>query len=227
MTCPKAVLLAPTSERPYRVVGGNLTANTTYSQRQSRRGYLATMPNKKPSAGRLATVIPLLAAPWATARASFLSGETLDTAADIIAIVVLVLVPVIAIALFWLVHILPEKIAEQRQHPQKDAVKVLCLLSLVFGGLLWPLAWILAYTKPVLYKMAYGRDKHDDYYRELAESDPAEAARVGNEVSRLRSELDTLAAQGQLPPELQDIRERLLALEPRVPHGSAPPGGAG
>ncbi len=28
----------------------------------------------------------------------------------------------------------------------------------LFGGLLWPIAWLLAYTKPVLHKMAYGTD---------------------------------------------------------------------
>ena len=39
------------------------------------------------------------------------------------------------------------------------SIQTLCLLSLVFGGLLWPLAWLWAYTKPVLYKMAYGTDK--------------------------------------------------------------------
>jgi hypothetical protein len=36
-------------------------------------------------------------------------------------------------------------------------------LSLVFGGLLWPIAWLWAYSKPVVHKMAYGTDKasHD------------------------------------------------------------------
>jgi hypothetical protein len=29
---------------------------------------------------------------------------------------------------------------------------------LFFGGLLWPLAWLWAYSKPVFYKMAYGTD---------------------------------------------------------------------
>ena len=83
-----------------------------------------------------------LAAP--PAHASFLSGEALDTAADIIAIVVLFLVPVVGIVVFWMVHVLPEKIAEKRHHPQTDAIHTLCLLSLVFGGLLWPLAWLWA-----------------------------------------------------------------------------------
>lgn len=92
-----------------------------------------------------------------------------DSAANFIAIVVIVLVPCAGIALFWLVHVLPEKIAERRHHPQKEAIKVLCLLSLVFGGLLWPLAWLWAYSKPVFHKMAYGRDKHDEFYEEVHE----------------------------------------------------------
>jgi CBS domain containing-hemolysin-like protein len=90
-----------------------------------------------------------------------LSGEVVDTIAGYLAIFVLVFVPALLIYLFWMVHILPEKIAERRGHPQADAIKTLCLLSLVFGGLLWPLAWLWAYSKPVLYKMAYGTDRVD------------------------------------------------------------------
>ena len=78
---------------------------------------------------------------------------------------IIVVMPIGGIVLFWLVHVLPEKIAEKRHHPQKDAIHVLCLLSLVFGGLLWPLAWLWAYSKPVLHQLAYGRDKHEDYFR--------------------------------------------------------------
>jgi Protein of unknown function (DUF3302) len=89
------------------------------------------------------------------------SPEFVDTLADYIAIFVLVFVPALLIYLFWMVHILPEKIAERRGHPQADAIKTLCLLSLVFGGLLWPIAWLWAYSKPVLYKMAYGTDRVD------------------------------------------------------------------
>jgi hypothetical protein len=58
-----------------------------------------------------------LAAP--AAHAAFLSGEALDTAADVLAIVVLFLVPAVAIVLFWIVHVLPEKIAHKRHHPQR------------------------------------------------------------------------------------------------------------
>jgi hypothetical protein len=71
---------------------------------------------------------------------------------------VLIIGPIIGIAIFWMVHILPEKIAEKKKHPQAKAIQCVCLLSLCFGGILWPLAWLWAYTKPVLHKMAYGTD---------------------------------------------------------------------
>ena len=96
------------------------------------------------------------------AHASLLSPEMEDKLATFIAIAVLFIVPVTLIVLFWMVHILPEKIAHQRHHPQFEAIRTLCLLSLVFGGLLWPIAWIWAYSKPVMYKLAYGTDKHPD-----------------------------------------------------------------
>jgi hypothetical protein len=91
--------------------------------------------------------------------AMFLSAELVDTIAGYLAIFVLVFVPALLIYVFWMIHILPEKIAERRGHPQADAIKTLCLLSLVFGGLLWPIAWLWAYSKPVLHQMAYGYDR--------------------------------------------------------------------
>ena len=110
---------------------------------------------------RITALLGVLLAP-VPAIAAFLSGEALDTAADWLAIIVLIIVPVAAIVVFWLVHILPEKIAEKKRHPQAKAIQVMCLLSLVFGGMLWPVAWLWAYTKPVLHKMAYGTDVDDE-----------------------------------------------------------------
>lgn len=145
------------------------------------------------------------------ARASLFSGEALDTVADVIAVVVLIVVPAVVIVAFWLIHILPEKIAEKRHHPQKAAINTLCLLSLFFGGLLWPLAWLWAYTRPIGYRMAYGTDKHEDYFVEMGAK-----AREGNlpvaEIAHLREELDAMAARGQLPPELKTLRADLDAL---------------
>lgn len=106
--------------------------------------------------GPLLGLLCLLPAP---AHASMFKGEALDNIADVLTWVVLIVAPVVGIVVFLLIHILPEKIAEKKQHPQAKAIQCLCLLSLVFGGLLWPIAWLWAYTKPVLHKMAYGTDK--------------------------------------------------------------------
>ena len=147
-----------------------------------------------------------LAAP--PARAVFLSGEALDTAADILALVVLFVVPVVVIVLFWLVHVLPEKIAHKRHHPQVEGITTLCLLSLVFGGLLWPLAWLWAYTKPIGYRVAYGTDKHDAYFEEMDEQHRA-GTLPSESVLQLREELASMESRGALPPKLRALKARL------------------
>ena len=165
-----------------------------------------------------------LAAFASLARAAFLHGDALDTAADVIAIVVLIVVPVVVIVVFWLVHVLPERFAEQRHHPQAAAIQTLCLLSLFFGGLLWPLAWLWAFTKPVGYRMAYGTDKHETYHEEMGEKARAGTITQG-ELEHLRGELDAMAARGALTPNLQRLREDLAAVVVDDAAKSAAPGG--
>jgi len=155
------------------------------------------------------------------AHASFLSGEALDTMADILAIVVLFLVPAVGIVVFWIVHVLPEKIAEKRHHPQTAAITTLCLLSLVFGGLLWPIAWLWAFTKPVMHRMAYGTDKHEDFFDEMAEKH-REGSLLREEAAHLREELEAMEARGALPPNLRSLKDelarlRLADVQSRVP----------
>ena len=136
------------------------------------------------------------------------SGEMVDKIADVLTIVVIIVVPLVGVVLFWLVHILPEKFAHKRHHPQTDAIQVLCLLSLVFGGLLWPLAWLWAFTKPVGYRMAYGTDKHEDYYGEMAEKHAA-GGLSPEEASLLAADLAAMAKTGTLAPGLRALKERL------------------
>lgn len=165
---------------------------------------------KRLPAAALAIAAILAAMP---ARAAFLSGEALDKAADIVAIVVLIVVPVVVIVVFWIVHVLPERIAEKNHHPQAKAIQTLCLLSLVFGGLLWPLAWLWAYTRPVLHKAAYGTDKGDEWHEERGEKAKA-GELLDSEIEHLRHELDAMAARGALPPKLRQLRADLDALKP-------------
>src|SRR6186713_2154459 len=139
--------------------------------------------------------------------ASFLSPELEDSLATGIALFVIFVVPAVLVTLFWMVHILPEKIAHKRHHPQFEAIRTLCLLSLVFGGLLWPIAWLWAYTKPVGYKLAYGTDKHPDYYKEHGLEEP------DSPTGDIRKRLGTLEEHGVPATELDAIRADLSALE--------------
>jgi CBS domain containing-hemolysin-like protein len=123
----------------------------------------------------------------ASAHASLFHGETLDSIANGISWVVLIVAPIIGISVFWLVHILPEKIAHKKMHPQTRAIQCLCLLSLCFGGLLWPIAWLWAYTKPVLHKMAYGTDVDES----LSHHGDA-VTKEENEIEKLRARLAEL-----------------------------------
>jgi hypothetical protein len=148
----------------------------------------------------------------ADAHASLFSGDTLDAVANGISWVVLVLVPIIGITVFWLVHVLPEKIAHKRHHPQTRAIQTLCLLSLVFGGMLWPIAWLWAYTKPVAHKAAYGTDKGDEFFEEATEKARA-GTLVDEELAHLKQELDAMQARGALPAKLIKLRDDLATLQ--------------
>ena len=161
----------------------------------------------KPKMISLSTGKRLNAVPWAmrallafalllpsSAAASIFKGEALDKVADVLTWVVLVIAPIIGIGVFLLIHILPEKIAEKKQHPQAKAIQCLCLLSLFFGGILWPLAWLWAYTKPVLYRLGYGTDKVAHGHEEVA---PAPAPAPANAEEE----------------ELQELKNRIAELE--------------
>ena len=150
---------------------------------------------------RRAAALAALAAA-APAHASFLAGDTLDAAANVLSWIILFLVPCVAIGAFLYVHVLPEVIAERNQHPHKHSIKVLCILSLFFGGMLWPFAWLWAYTKPIGYRAIYGTEKHDDHFLAMAEK-----ARLGTasaeEIRHAIDELKAMAARHVISPELQ------------------------
>jgi len=170
-----------------------------------------------------AFVLSLLAAP---ARASLFQGETLDAVANGIAWVALVIVPVAGIVVFWLVHILPEKISEKKKHPQTPAIQMLCLLSLVFGGMLWPIAFLWATTKPVLHKAAYGTDVWDkDPHAPATTPDEATTslplttapiADVRADLQRLREQIDGLSMRAATAQELDAMRAELDTVQQAV-----------
>jgi hypothetical protein len=157
---------------------------------------------------KVALLAPLYLFP-AGAHASMFHGETLDAIADVMTWVVLVVAPVVAIGVFLLVHILPEKIAENKHHPQTAAIQCLCLLSLVFGGMLWPLAWLWAYTRPVLHQLAYGTDKV--VHGEEGHAQPATEVPV---LTNGDTKMDD--AKKDDTPELNQLRARIAELESKL-----------
>jgi len=163
------------------------------------------------SARGLLAAIVLLALPQ-PAHASLFSPEVEDKIATFLALFVIFVVPVVLIVAFWLVHILPEQIAHKRNHPQFEAIRTLCLLSLVFGGLLWPIAWLWAYSKPVMHKLAYGTDKLH----------PEEGDAGHGDVMGLHERLARLEAQGVPASELKTISADLEALESKFAGEGAP-----
>jgi CBS domain containing-hemolysin-like protein len=186
---------------------------------------MSCQPHKRSAAPSLRALLALwlLATSPGPAAAQHLSGAIVDTIADYVAIFALIFVPIVLIALFWMVHVLPEKIAHKRGHPQADAIHTLCMLSLVFGGLLWPLAWLWAYSKPVLHKMAYGTDKVLHHADDAVEHKPgellegttaehgirADVARLRHDVASLDEERPSVETVVRLRMELESLEERL------------------
>jgi CBS domain containing-hemolysin-like protein len=167
-----------------------------------------------------AVAVLLLCAPR-SAHASLFSPETEDSIATFIAVAVLFIVPVVLIVAFWMVHILPEQIAHKRNHPQFEAIRTLCLLSLVFGGLLWPIAWLWAYSKPVLHKMAYGTDKlheHEEESEGVAEG----GLNLRQRSLGLHERLARLEAQNIPDSDLRALKADLEALESKFAGHGAP-----
>jgi CBS domain containing-hemolysin-like protein len=168
----------------------------------------------------IAAVAVLLIVAPREVHASLLSPEAEDKLATFLAIFILFVVPVVLIVLFWMVHILPEQIAHKRNHPQFEAIRTLCLLSLVFGGLLWPIAWIWAYSKPVLHKMAYGTDQLHEH------EDEAEGAVEGGlnlrpKTPGLQERLARLEAQNIPDADLAKLRADVEAIESKFSgHGA-------
>ena len=69
---------------------------------------------------------------------------------DVFALIVLGVLLITAIVVFGVLGALPGRIARNRRHPQADAIAVGGWLGLLFGGVLWPVMMIWAYSRSVL-----------------------------------------------------------------------------
>jgi hypothetical protein len=73
-----------------------------------------------------------------------------DTLADIFSWIAIIIIPIVLGIAYWQIHYLPSKIAEKRQHPQKEAIHAMCMVSRFSGGLFWPVAFVWAHLKPTI-----------------------------------------------------------------------------
>ncbi len=70
------------------------------------------------------------------------------TGLDVFALFILMVLLVISLVAWVLLAMLPGRIAKSRNHPQAEAIKMCGWWGAITMGLLSPLAYIWAYTKP-------------------------------------------------------------------------------
>ena len=70
------------------------------------------------------------------------------TGLDIFALVILIVLAMAGVCVWILLGMLPGKIARDRNHPQAEAINVCGWWGVITMGILLPLAFIWAYTKP-------------------------------------------------------------------------------
>ncbi len=84
------------------------------------------------------------------------------TALDYFAWFVLIVLVCSLVAAVIVLGGLPGKIAHQRGHPQKDAIKVAGWVGIIIGGVFWPLALIWAFTKSALLPMEPPKNENEE-----------------------------------------------------------------
>ena len=58
------------------------------------------------------------------------------------------------------------------------------------------------------YRVAYGTDRHEDYYEEMAEKHRA-GQLLREEIFHLREDLEAMEKRGALPPKLRALKDEL------------------
>ena len=90
---------------------------------------------------------------------------------DVFALIVLCVLVIVAVAAWVILGMLPGRIARQRNHPQAEAINVCCWWGVLTMGLLLPLAYIWAYTRPR--PEAGGAPAAPQMQREASEAQPS------------------------------------------------------
>ncbi|WP_185235952.1 DUF3302 domain-containing protein [Teredinibacter franksiae] len=67
---------------------------------------------------------------------------------DIFTWIVFLIMISVVVGIIVFMGLWPGRIAKTRQHPQAEAITIGSWVCLLFGGVMWPLMLIWAYTKP-------------------------------------------------------------------------------
>jgi Na+/H+ antiporter NhaD/arsenite permease-like protein len=111
---------------------------------------------------------------------SIVSGQAsaagfVDTLADVFSWIAIIIIPIVLGIAYWQIHYLPSTIAEKRQHPQKEAIHAMCMVSRFSGGLFWPIAFVWAHLKPTIVPLS------KDQVQSLAEAEKKSLANSAKE----------------------------------------------
>lgn len=102
--------------------------------------------------------------------------QGLDILTLIIMVILIVMVGFIVVKL----GALPGSIAQQRNHPQAEAIRVCGWIGILTLGLAWPIALIWAFTRP------------QSLSGKVLDADPNELARLKQQICELEKKIDTL-----------------------------------
>ena len=69
---------------------------------------------------------------------------------DYFALIVLIVLIAVVVAAWIMLAMMPGQIAKKRGHPQAEAINVMGWWGAITLGILAPIAWVWAYTKPVV-----------------------------------------------------------------------------
>ena len=69
---------------------------------------------------------------------------------DYFALIVLIVLIAVVIAAWLMLAMMPGQIARKRGHPQAEAINVMGWWGAITMGILAPIAWVWAHTKPVV-----------------------------------------------------------------------------
>ena len=97
------------------------------------------------------------------------------TILDIFALIVLAVLLLTVLAVIAVLGILPGKVAERRNHPQTDAVRVAGWIGILAGGIFWPLAFIWAFYRSPIDSAAELRERVKELEGELAKAKGAQS----------------------------------------------------